>query len=441
MRTMTRATPVRVGLALLLASLVHSAACKQKSEISAPAKAETEQLAEAPATPVQGAIKSVVATDGPFAGLPVNSHHGTIDDFAHRAKSAETFHECAPNDSEVDAIVQRALEKGIPIRVRGAGHSMHGGSLPDETELLLRTTNLRSLSFTEPGTVTVGSGVSIHGLHVFMMERGFLVPVFNGGGFGPTVGGYITAGGFGLLSGTYGGFWENVQEIELIDGNGKLVVLERSDPDFRWVFGSVGQLGVIVKAKLTILPASENETPYPLGYSRTVPQNDEEAASIEPKTPRWLTMFGPAEERPEMEAVIAEIRRRFDILDYVSPESSRYQNLGEFDFPIKFREFTPPLVNPHQGDLVAHGLWGFRKETATEEQVDELIRAYNDLVMSHPRWSRYIATEPRTPDFRFRTYWGDELYEHLLELKRKYDPRSLIDHGTVFSVDEVVGSK
>jgi len=372
-----------------------------------------------------------------FGDLPVAVHAGVIDDFGHRRRSAAEYLESAPPPGEVREVVKRAVRAGIPVRVRGAGHSTHGGSLPNAGELLLRTQNLRSYAFTEPGTVTADAGISIHGLYLFLHEKGYLVPVFNGGGFGPSVGGYLLAGGFGPTSAQYGGFWENVESVEMVDGRGRELVIGRDDPDFPWLFGSMGQLGVIVSVKLRVVPLSDDQA-YPLGQAGTVPGFDEEKTSVEPETPLWLTMFGPAEDLAQMTAAVADLRSRFDILDYVTPDGSRYNDLGQYSFPIRFGEFNPPLINAHQGDLVAHGLWGYVKPGVTEEQFESFLLAYHQIATSHASWTRYLASEPLEPDFDFRAYWGDDVYERFLQLKRKYDPRDLINRGSVFPVADVV---
>ena len=55
------------------------------------------------------------------------------------------------------------------------------------------------------GTLTVGSGITMFGLEQWLNEYGYSLMNRNDGGYGPTLGGYISAGGISNQSGTYGG--------------------------------------------------------------------------------------------------------------------------------------------------------------------------------------------------------------------------------------------
>src|SRR5207247_426446 len=125
--------------------------------------------------------------------------------------SSETFCEVSPTSiDEVCEIVRLAYRYNIPLRIRGRGHTLNGSSLPCENELTIQTSNLCEIQFTEGGTVTIGAGLVLWTLRSYLNTYKYTLPVVNDGYPGPSVGGYISAGGFGIGSMFYGCFCGNV---------------------------------------------------------------------------------------------------------------------------------------------------------------------------------------------------------------------------------------
>ena len=167
-------------------------------------------------------------------------------------------------------MVAAARQKGLPIRVRGSAHTFSGATIPREGELLLRTNHLDHFVFDRPGTVLVGGGAIAWDVRDLAATHGLLMPVYNGGWAGPTIGGFVSAGGMGLrvppadrerwlatmpaegqerppllsISETYGGFWEHVESVTLVDGTGAIRHIGEHDEVFPWLFGNFGQFGV-----------------------------------------------------------------------------------------------------------------------------------------------------------------------------------------------------
>ena len=87
-------------------------------------------------------------------------------------------------------------------------------------------------------------------LRIFLDTQGFKLPIYPGGCQGntsPTVGGFISGGGISFNNSyKYGGFWENVLEITIINGYGEKKIYNHNDEIFPWLFANYGQLGVIV---------------------------------------------------------------------------------------------------------------------------------------------------------------------------------------------------
>ena len=66
------------------------------------------------------------------------------------------------------------------------------------------------------------------------------------------MGGFVAAGGFGPGSRTAGGFSNNVAELTMVDGRGRLQRLSRDEALIPWLFGAMGQLGIVVEAQLEV---------------------------------------------------------------------------------------------------------------------------------------------------------------------------------------------
>jgi FAD/FMN-containing dehydrogenase len=356
-----------------------------------------------------------------------------LADFSGLRAGAPLACEIAPRTAGTAArLVRAAHERDIPLRTRAQGHSLNGSSLPRAGELLLATRNIGHVRFEEPGTVTAGSGVVLWILQYFLRRRGFDLPVLNDGYAGPSVGGYIAAGGFGPRSGVHGGFWDNVLEIRLIDGRGELASMNAHDARFPWLFGSMGQLGIFFDAKLAIVPlnASGPPPPYPAGEAFTAPQ------LAQPKVPPeftmrddeslfWFTLFVPDEHLELAHDDVTGLERR-----HVG--ALRFQE--RYRYPILQRGRVAPLVYPEARAFTATGAWGWLrdKSAAGTRKLLEFDAEFMALAQSRPYYRRYVQSElPSGADIYERCF-GAETYARFRQLKSELDPRGLLNRGTVF---------
>ena len=253
-------------------------------------------------------------------------------DYAKLYKSAQFYTSIFPTSGhDIQRAVLEAIDNEQAIRVRASAHTLGGVTLPRKQELLIRTNRLDHYRFEEPGTITVGAGAIVWDVRDFVQQYGWQMPVYNGGWAGPTVGGYVSAGGMGLrippadrikltaalgaegayltsISEAHGGFWEHVASVTLVDGTGTIREIKETEPVFQWLFGSFGQLGIIYEAKLKLFPLNE-EAPalYPMGQSGTIPrvQIDDPKINDDPPDPEnnsilfWFSYLVRAEQETE----------------------------------------------------------------------------------------------------------------------------------------------
>jgi FAD/FMN-containing dehydrogenase len=342
-----------------------------------------------------------------------------LRDFGRFLQSADDYREVmAAGIDEIVEIVRKAGEHDVPIRVRGAAHSMGGLTLPVSGEILLRTDALKAIRFEGDGMVTAGAGVGVLALRDIAAAHGFDVSVVNDGKHGPTVAGYLAAGGIGVGSREHGGFWETIEEVTLVDGAGEVRRIRRQDPDFKWIFGSMGQLGIVIEARIRLLATAsardvEGLTLYdesPTGVSST---NDEGLY--------WFTLFVPPDDR-------AAAHRELEALEKQFAASFAYES--RYDYPIARRSFVPPLLYDDV-EFLATGIWGH----LLPGNGAEVLRRFSEEVtvaMQRNGWRRYFQSEFVEGAAKRRSMLPAHILLAFAEVKRRFDPRAILNRGVMF---------
>lgn len=406
---------------------------------------------------------------GPQATPNPGALRAPITDYGRLHTSGETLCEVSPTSAEeVAAIVKRARSEGIPLRVRGQGHSTNASSIPGEGELCLRTDRLcaarisggetvsgeatsgeavsggalsggeesggaASAGALSGGALSVGAGAVLWTLDKHLRRQGWKVPVVNDGFAGPTVGGYVAAGGYGLGSGMFGGFWENVLSLTVVDGRGEVRVLRPDHGLFLWLFGAMGQLGVVTEAELSVVPVSVE---WPGGRpddARTaeakelslVPRASLFAAESEPHERLfWFTFFVPGRCLSQAKRDLQELREgHAGLLDF----------RPDYATPVRCRGRMPKLVFPRAEPFFAMGIWGAVGEVTERlrQGLFALDAAATELSIARG-YRRYVQTEIACSPTTYRACFGEEVCSELRSIKREMDPDSLFGRGVVF---------
>lgn len=358
---------------------------------------------------------------------------GKLSDFSGLHTPEDSCLEVAPRGADTLArIVQLACVHDIALRIRAQGHSLNGSSLPREKELLVSTRNLRRVRFEEPGSVTVGSGVVLWVLQRILRRYGYDLPVLNDGYPGPTVGGYTAAGGFGPRSSVYGGFWENVLEMRFVDGRGNLHRVTPADALFPWLFGSMGQLGVQIDARLAIVAykGPGELPPYPAGTTLQAPELVN--PPIPPEFDRsagerlfWFTLFTPDEYLDDAQQALAALERQHTT-------ALRFQE--RYQYPIRQLGRVAPLVYPYARPFTATGAWGWLIDGHKQgiAALNAFDRDFMALATGTPHYRRYVQSElPCAPDVYLHCF-GETIYAALRQHKAELDPRAILNRSTVF---------
>lgn len=395
-------------------------------------------------------------------------------DYGKLYKGGSDYRVAYPEDVEaVQALVTAAYAEGAAVRVRASGHTFSGATLPRNGEWLIRTDNLDRFHFGAPGTITVGAGAILWDVRDFVSGYGLKMPVYNGGWAGPTIGGYVNAGGMGLrvppqereaalqraaqrgdepeavalrsISETHGGFWEHVEAITLVDGGGNLREICVDDPDFPWLFGSFGQLGVILEVRLRLLSGNAAGAGYPLGLSGRIPRTQKDDPAVNDRPPPeagepllyWFSYLAASQQEASAWQELGEwVRRHRPFLrtqgGWVGPEVEG-EPVG-YRYVVRFRNFNPPLLYPRPESFVLMGvmvLFPAVGRPAVDERILEIEGEFIDIARRHDlRLYPQAENIGRTLDYA--EYFGGELFVAFERLKQQFDPYHLINPGVVF---------
>ena len=356
---------------------------------------------------------------------------GIIKDFGSMFshKYLDIFIKKPDNVYELQEIIKDATTKKKKVRIRGGGHSCSGISIPRDNELFIDMKNLISFYFDQVGTIIVDAGVSLNDLKRFLDGQGFELPIYPYGvdildKTSPTVGGFICAGGISPDSKVYGGFWENVLEITLIDGYGRKQVYNQNNKIFPWLFGNYGQMGIIVSAKLKIEHKDKNKDFYPLGKKGIIEQFK---LKIRDRKCFFYHILCEKERVDEAET---------NIRDIIGSEYSTEKDKDNFDiiiYFIKFKNFNPPLLYRNRSFYCVKGVqYVDEKDEEYKKKIKRIEEKFLKIMNDNSLY-RYPQTEYLDTDGLRDYYMNRRVYDQFLIYKNQMDPDGMFNHIDNFS--------
>lgn len=161
--------------------------------------------------------------------------------------------QCA-DASDVQHTIAFALENGLEISIRGAGHNIAGNAVCDNGVMIDLSTLKNVRVDSEKRRAYVEPGATLHDFDVAVQAHGLATPV----GINSTTGiaGLTLGGGFGWLTRKYGMTVDNLVSAEVItaDGN-KIGASENENADLFWaVRGGGGNFGVVTQFEFELHP-------------------------------------------------------------------------------------------------------------------------------------------------------------------------------------------
>jgi cytokinin dehydrogenase len=207
----------------------------------------------------------------------------------------------------------------------------------------------------------VGGGVSLHDLAAATLDRGLIVPSQTDY-IRLSVGGVASVGGFGGTVHKYGLFSDTIEEIEVVTGDGRVLSASATNrPDlFNAVLNGCGQVAVITKAKVRLIPAPAKIRVYTLNYpSLATWQADQEFLM---RSGRFVHQSGGFTPKPDGSGWWYQIEAGFHYSDPTVPDDAALlaglhddrATLTSFDSP--FADFVN-RVDPFEDAWKEQGLW------------------------------------------------------------------------------------
>ena len=167
---------------------------------------------------------------------------------------------------DVQNVVNMAANEGWSVSVRGAAHSQGGQALSDGG-VLIDLSALNRIESIDAGSAVVETGVLLRDLVRETYDQGLLPNVITDN-LDVTIGGILSSGGFGSGSHRYGTLANQVEELEVVTGEGHLVrcSAEENEDLFQCARSGFGQFSIIVGARLRLRPISSRVRTYFLLY-------------------------------------------------------------------------------------------------------------------------------------------------------------------------------
>jgi FAD/FMN-containing dehydrogenase len=196
---------------------------------------------------------------------------------------------------EVVAAVRAARTLGLPIAVRGGGHSVAGHSLPDGA-LVVSLDRMRHVDVDPPRRLArAGGGAQWNDVDAAAFAHGLAVP---GGTFGDTgIGGLTLGGGLGWLMPVAGLTCDNLVAAEVVTADGRVVTASQDgDDELLWALrGGGGNFGVVTHFTYGLTPVEPmwgGTIRYPASAAAIVHQRVTEIIAAHPTA--MLPTFGIA---------------------------------------------------------------------------------------------------------------------------------------------------
>ncbi len=161
--------------------------------------------------------------------------------------------------------VEWAYQHKVHYTIRGAGTWPFGGCIPLEGAKIL---DLSYLDFVQVDAaahmITVGAGALFPTLRKTLKDHGLALRQDITNPNSGTLCGWIVTGGLGIGAYKYGAVKNSVEALLVITPRGELKALHKDEEEFDLFFGSEGQLGMVVGARVQVKEYETASKPFAL---------------------------------------------------------------------------------------------------------------------------------------------------------------------------------
>jgi FAD/FMN-containing dehydrogenase len=162
-------------------------------------------------------------------------------------------------EEEIETVAASAAKHRIPITVRGGGTGNYGQSVPLNGGIVLDMTGYNKVISVEPSSIRVQAGAIIGSALEAALATGQQLMMYPSTMKSATVGGYLGGGFAGIGSVRHGIIRDSgmIQSLKVMTIEEEPRVLTLSGDDVGFVFHAWGTTGIILEAKLKLVPAQK----------------------------------------------------------------------------------------------------------------------------------------------------------------------------------------
>src|SRR5215211_5385811 len=190
------------------------------------------------------------------------SRAAAADDFGHLIHRQPLAVLKPGSVNDVEKLVWFARRNNIKVAARGQGHSTQGQAQV-EAGVVVDMSTLATVHEINPTNALVDGGTRWLDLLTQSIPQGLTPPTLVDF-LELTVGGTLSLGGIGSQAFRFGPQVDNVLELQVVTGEGKLVSCSptHNTAVFNSVRSGLGQFGLIVRARVRLIPAAANARLY-----------------------------------------------------------------------------------------------------------------------------------------------------------------------------------
>ena len=162
-------------------------------------------------------------------------------------------------EDDIAAVVKAAVRHRMPLTLRGGGTGNYGQSVPLKGGALLDMTGFNKVLTVEPGSIRVQSGAIIGAALEAALASGQQLMMYPSTMRSATIGGYLGGGFAGIGSVRHGIIRDSgmIQALKIMTIEETPRTLTLSGDDVGFVFHSWGTTGIILEARLKLVPAEK----------------------------------------------------------------------------------------------------------------------------------------------------------------------------------------
>ncbi len=143
----------------------------------------------------------------------------------------------------VAAAVRYAAKNNLPVAIKSGGHCMEGYS-GNNGGMVINLSAMKNITWIDKDTIKVNPGCTLKEIYEALLPMKKIIPGGSCAGVG--IGGLTLGGGYGLLARNFGLTCDSLQDVTMVDGQGKIITASM-DPELLWSCkgGNNGNFGVV----------------------------------------------------------------------------------------------------------------------------------------------------------------------------------------------------